>query len=915
MAEKLPRYRPLGVSIASMPSIDYMTGAKMKARGFDQTAAALDKISSFAFGVAGKQAAKAGAKAAAADPKAALQASKDELFPTVYGQAAEEAATRILKSQVEVEARQAMGLAALEAEQDKLTPEQAAAKFRSVAEGFGSTIDMLDPVIGAELKQDLSLVGNANYLKYTEGFVKNQKEVAKAKAFEGATQFSRQTEDVARTYARVEPGLFDKRIADESEKFREYLINNNYTPLEASKQVVALQERAHIARVRGAFEQQETRQQRKAFYDAFISDVEAGGGLSRGLDDQTLKSLAGELSSVVKADGDALKDFRTELRSFVADNITDVVSKGYAPEPGLIADVRAKALELQDEGVDVSKMLSGLDAAHRHAAFFRSLNGKSLEELTSMRNQIELSLVEGANPSELLAIKGIENQITALTQKETEIAKQFKPTIDAVKTELNNLGKTLNNHKPLPDGGLDNISKAIDVLEQADRPETDELKNSLIQLRARAELFEKVRKLNPQNLEAAINQYVTMAKRDGVSTFEDETIQFLEKRLADQRAGLKTDPVAWGQSTGQVAPESIFALTSANLSLSERQDGYRKRVESVITFARANNTAPIMLTATEAEGYADQMKRLTTDQKLGMIADLQNGFGRHAQSVFTQIASYNPETMHIASALNNGMQPSIAREAFQGLELMAQKAAPTVAGSAETQKTINNKILPALVGAPKFKAGVLRTAEALYAARIGAIAEPTLENVETIYTESLQDAAGRVQKRDGPYGGLIELNDERLIIPSTVPQGGSFDMQDALERAPRSAFVLANGGMPMGADGVPIGIERLRDYGYLVNAPGQDKAFLRIRFNGYARDVLDENGDAFILDMTAFYNASKEAVENPLPEDFAEETMTEGPSFLERVRVGYPYDVTGDPLYKGDKPYSEYAAEKALGQK
>jgi hypothetical protein len=46
-------------------------------------------------------------------------------------------------------------------------------------------------------------------------------------------------------------------------------------------------------------------------------------------------------------------------------------------------------------------MLSDLDAAHRHAAFFRSLNGKSLEELTSMRNQIQLTLIEGANPSEL----------------------------------------------------------------------------------------------------------------------------------------------------------------------------------------------------------------------------------------------------------------------------------------------------------------------------------------------------------------------------------------------------------------------------------------------------------------------------------------------------------------------------------
>ena len=913
MAEKLPRYRPLGVSIASIPAIDF-AGAKMEARGWSQTATALDKMSSFAFGLAGKQAAKAGAEAAAADPKAALQASKDELFPTIYGQASETAATRILKSQVEVEARQAMGLAAFEAEQDKLTPEQAAAKFSSVAEGFGSTIDMLDPVVGAELRQDLSLIGNASYLKHTEGFVKRQKEFAKAKAYEGATEFSRNTEDVARTYARVAPELFDEQIETESEKFREYLLNNGYTPLEASKQVVALQERSHMARVRGAFEQQETRQERKAFFDAFVSDVESGGGLSRGLDDNTLKSLTGELSSVVKADGDALKDFYTELKSFVADNITGMTDKGRTPEQGLIADVRERALKLQSEGVDVSKMLSDLDEAHRHAAFFRSLNGKSVEELTSMRNQIQLTLIEGTNQSELIGIKGIENQINALADKETEIAKQFKPTIQAVKKELNNLGKTLDDYNPLPAGGLSNISKAIDVLEQADRPETDELKNGLIQLRARAELFEKVRQLNPQNLEAAKMQYATMAKRDGISPFENDTIKFLDKRLQDQRDGLKKDSVAWAQSTGQVAPDSIFSLTSATLPPSERQDGYRKRVESVITFARANNTAPIMLTATEAEGYADQMKRLTTDQKLGMIADLQSGFGRHAQSVFTQIAPYNPETMHIASALNNGMEARIGREAFQGLELIAQKVVPTIPDASATQKSINNKMLPALVGAPKFKAGVLRTAEALYAARIVDFAEPTLENLETVYTEALQDAAGRVQKSDGVYGGLIELNGERLVIPSTVPQGGSFDMEDALDQAPRSAFVLANGGMPMGGDGVPIGIERLRDYGYLVNAPGQDKAFLRIRFNGYARDVLDENGDEFIVDMTAFYNAAKEAKENPLPEDFAEEEMMEGPSFLESVRVGYPYDVTGDPLYRGDKPYAEDAAEKALGK-
>lgn len=55
MAER-PRYRPLGVSIPSMPNIDYVGTAQAKAGVFDTVANALDKMSEFAFE---KQAAKA----------------------------------------------------------------------------------------------------------------------------------------------------------------------------------------------------------------------------------------------------------------------------------------------------------------------------------------------------------------------------------------------------------------------------------------------------------------------------------------------------------------------------------------------------------------------------------------------------------------------------------------------------------------------------------------------------------------------------------------------------------------------------------------------------------------------------------------------------------------------------------------
>ena len=48
MAE-LPRYRPLGVSIPSMPSVDYISAAKTKAGVFDTVSNALDKMSEFEF--------------------------------------------------------------------------------------------------------------------------------------------------------------------------------------------------------------------------------------------------------------------------------------------------------------------------------------------------------------------------------------------------------------------------------------------------------------------------------------------------------------------------------------------------------------------------------------------------------------------------------------------------------------------------------------------------------------------------------------------------------------------------------------------------------------------------------------------------------------------------------------------------
>ena len=49
MAERLPRYRPLGVAIPSVPGVDFTRAAQAEGRVFETLSDALSKMSDFAF--------------------------------------------------------------------------------------------------------------------------------------------------------------------------------------------------------------------------------------------------------------------------------------------------------------------------------------------------------------------------------------------------------------------------------------------------------------------------------------------------------------------------------------------------------------------------------------------------------------------------------------------------------------------------------------------------------------------------------------------------------------------------------------------------------------------------------------------------------------------------------------------------
>jgi|DEB0MinimDraft_3_1074331.scaffolds.fasta_scaffold01087_4 hypothetical protein len=155
MADRLPRYRPLGVSLASAPRIDYAGAGAAEARGYQQMSQALDRISAYAFEEAGKRAAREGEEFGyklGENPeqiKAALEAgtSIDDIVgdpDTVFGAASRAAVGLQLKAELEGEVRSKLAqlTAAIEGG-DILDPADVEVEIDSITEGHASLLSQL----------------------------------------------------------------------------------------------------------------------------------------------------------------------------------------------------------------------------------------------------------------------------------------------------------------------------------------------------------------------------------------------------------------------------------------------------------------------------------------------------------------------------------------------------------------------------------------------------------------------------------------------------------------------------------------------------------------------------------------------------------------------------------------------------
>jgi hypothetical protein len=184
MAE-LPRYRPLGVSIPSMPSVDYISAAKTKAGVFDTVSNALDKMSEFAFE---KQKARVELEGAAygaanAPTKEQIETAKKPISEmmqidptTVFGAAAKAAAAEQIEGRFLVRAGSELTQLRMDAKENDTAIDVFQGQVQNLIDGYSSILQGISPEAANKFAATLATKGNSAIISHNDDLIAAQEQ-------------------------------------------------------------------------------------------------------------------------------------------------------------------------------------------------------------------------------------------------------------------------------------------------------------------------------------------------------------------------------------------------------------------------------------------------------------------------------------------------------------------------------------------------------------------------------------------------------------------------------------------------------------------------------------------------------------------------------------------------------------------
>ena len=191
MAERLKRYRPLGVSIPTVPTVDYVATGRAQARAMAPIQRGLDSMTDFALKKFEEKALIEGAEYGAqnAPTKQQLQDAQgdiEDLVPgdqtTVFGRAARKAALQSMTTNFEMSAREQMVNLRIQAQQQNMDTATFTEQSNAIIDGYTSTLQDISPAAALNFRATMATVGNSALLAHSNNLLEEQRRQDKVTA-------------------------------------------------------------------------------------------------------------------------------------------------------------------------------------------------------------------------------------------------------------------------------------------------------------------------------------------------------------------------------------------------------------------------------------------------------------------------------------------------------------------------------------------------------------------------------------------------------------------------------------------------------------------------------------------------------------------------------------------------------------
>lgn len=362
MAERLPRYQPLGIQIdpyraAALPAIEYAPLMRESRNLAAAQQGALDRVITFASKIGFEQAEERG-RAAVQTPEQArqvLEITKETGMPrTVFDKAAYEQANELVALQLQNDGRRLLTEKLNAFKNDpNADPIQFLAEASDVRDGLESLTTLLDPKLRGRVAGDLDRMKNVAFLEISEKH--NDRVAQQIKATTLAALDQRGQDAIRIMSSGVVNG--ENMLFTELQDIRKTAIAGGLSPVEVERYMQNTTEQAHIARFRKEYEKAPNKAE---FLKRVQADLGAGpigalydeagvptktNRLTRGIDVNRMGALVNEIEADLRARDAQFRALRSELKSDVTESLR-IISLGQVPSEGVVNEIVGRARSL-----------------------------------------------------------------------------------------------------------------------------------------------------------------------------------------------------------------------------------------------------------------------------------------------------------------------------------------------------------------------------------------------------------------------------------------------------------------------------------------------------------------------------------------------------------------------------------------